>query len=352
MNDIRNIFPDEEILEPSLPIVDSHHHLWLLKEFFGGLSEADGVLTACAMNVFETHGRYLFDELLSDLYAGHNIVATVFMEAGSMYRDHGPEAERPIGEVEFARGMAAMGDSGQFGPSKPCMAIVGKADLRLGALTAPLLGSLVEAGGGRLKGIRLGSAFDPDPALNTHIEPGILADPRFHDGFRLLAPLGLSFDAWLFHPQIPELVELARAFPETRIILNHLGCPLMVARYANRETSFADWKMQLRQLQNCDNVYIKLGGLGMGLQGLASFGARPRFTSGEIAREWKPFIETAIDIFGAARCMFESNYPTDAGSCSYTACWNAFKRICSDYSPDEKRLLFFETANRAYRLGL
>jgi L-fuconolactonase len=331
----------EEILNPTLRIVDPHHHLW---------DRAIEALAALGGS------RYLLDELLMDLDSGHDVCATVYVEAASMYRADGPSWLRPVGETEFANGVAAMSASGLYGTRRACAGIVSHADLRLGEHIQDVLEAHIRAGGDRFRGIRQGAAWDADPSILGaigRIGPGLYADRSFRSGFRRLAPLGVSFDAWLLQPQIPDLVDLARAFPDTQIILDHVGAPLGVGVYSGRRVElFPVWKRSIQALSQCANVAVKLGGLGMPLLGLASYRSNTPATSEQLAVDWKPYVETCIEAFGPNRCMFESNFPVDRGTCSYTVLWNAFKLIAKSYSEDEKTALFSGTAQRVYRLSL
>jgi L-fuconolactonase len=322
----------EEIIEPDLPIVDPHHHL---------------------VDRPET-GRYLLPELLADLRSGHNITATVYLEWLSMYRATGPAELRPVGEIEFANGVAAMAASGTYGKTQVCACIVGYADLALGAPMEKVLEAMIEAGGGRFRGIRFISASHPDQAawgsMVTRPE-GLLMDTRVREGFARLAPLGLSFDAWMYHTQLSELVDLARGFPETKIVLDHAGGALGLGRYAGRRDEvFGEWTARIRELAACPNVHIKLGGLGMRMFGFDLHTRELPPSSEELAAAWRPYIETCIAAFGPERAMFESNFPVDKGSCSYAALWNAFKRIAAGCSAAEKQALFAGTATKFYRL--
>jgi predicted TIM-barrel fold metal-dependent hydrolase len=323
----------EEVLDPNRPIVDPHHHLW----------DRGGQ-------------RYLIDEITSDLACGHNVIATVYVEARSMYRAQGPEALRPVGEVEFANGAAAMSASGGYGPVAVCAGIVGHVNLLLGEAARPVLEAEISAGQGRFRGIRHSSAWDADPNV-AHMYAtrprGLLLDPTFRKGFACLAPLSLSFDAWLFHPQIEELTDLARAFPDTKIVLDHCGGPAGTGQYANRrEEVFAIWKSSIREIAKCPNVVVKLGGLGMCLLGFDFHTRAMPPSSEELAAAWRPYIETCIEAFGPERAMFESNFPPDKGQCSYQVIFNAFKRIAAQCSKAEKTALFSKTAMEVYRLKL
>jgi predicted TIM-barrel fold metal-dependent hydrolase len=323
----------EDVIDPGRPIVDPHHHLW----------DRGGQ-------------RYLIEELAADIASGHNVIATVYVEARSMYRAEGPEALRPVGEVEFAVGAAAMSASGGYGPAAICAGIVGHVNLLLGEAARPVLEAEIAAGNGRFRGIRHSSPWDADPevaGIYAMRPKGLLLDPTFRQGFACLAPLGLSYDSWLFHPQIGELADLARAFPNTPIVLDHCGGPIGVGSYAGRrEEIFAGWKASIKDIAKCPNVVVKLGGLAMCLLGY-DFHKRPRPPSSEqAAAAWRPYIETCIEAFGPDRCMFESNFPPDKGQCSYQVIFNAFKRIAAPYSEAEKTALFSKTATNVYRLKL
>ncbi|MGE3645928.1 MAG: amidohydrolase, partial [Beijerinckiaceae bacterium] len=291
----------------------------------------------------------------ADTNAGHNIRATVYVQCNSMLRADGPEEYRAIGETEFVNGVAAMAASGTYGPIRACAGIVGFADLLLGDGARPVLEAQIAAGNGRLRGIRNPSArHDTDPSIRSmpYVPPkGLLEDPDFRKGFAHLAPLGLSFDAWLYQMQIGELTALADAFPETTIVLDHCGGILGVGIHAGkRKEEFAAWRADIRALAARPNTCVKLGGLAMHNVGFG-FRQRPQPPdSSELAQLWKPYIETCIEAFGVNRAMFESNFPVDKLSVRYDSLWNAFKRITAGASADEKSALYFDTAARVYRL--
>ncbi len=325
----------EAILEPALPIIDPHHHLWT----------RDGQ-------------DYFLDALLADTGSGHNVVATVFAQCTWAYRTDGPEALRPVGETEFVAGVAE--EAARRGSkTRVCAGIVGYADLTLadgvdGAEGVDaVLAAHVAAAGGRFRGIRHLTARDegfragiaPPPAA------GIMGTAAFRAGFARLAGFGLSFDAWLYHTQVPELTRLAREFPGTPIVLDHTGGPLGIGPYqGRRDEVFATWRSAIEALAQCPNVSVKLGGLAMMVAGFG-YHERPRPPSSqELADAWRPYMEACIAAFGAERCMFESNFPVDKAMCSYAALWNAFKRIAAGASAAEKGALFHDTAARVYRI--
>lgn len=320
----------EDIITPEQAIIDAHHHLW---DYPGR--------------------RYLLDEFVEDISGGHRIVATVFMECGSMYRASGPSAHQPVGETEFVHGVAAMSASGQYGDTRVCERIVGFADLALGGDVGAVLDEHLQRSD-RFVGVRHASGWDNDEAIrNSHTQPSqhLLGEARFRQGFAELARRNLSFDAWLYHPQIPQLTALAEAFPEQTIIFDHFGGPLGIGPYAGRrEEIFTQWRNDVTALSHCDNVVAKLGGLVMPING---FGFHKQDTppdSATIAAATERYYHTMIELFGPSRCMFESNFPVDKVSCSYTVLWNAFKRIAEVYSKDERQALFHDTAARIYRI--
>lgn len=330
----------EETLEPALPICDPHHHLW---------DARSARLTP----------RYLLEEVLRDLTSGHNVVSTVFIECGAMYRQDGEDAMKFVGEVEFANGIAAMSASGLYGKPRVAAGIVGTANLLGGSATGRVLDALIAAGNGRFKGIRHGGSWDASDAVNnprpnptTPPMAGLFNMPAFREGFAELAPRGLSFEGWCFHPQIPELTDLARAFPETAIIFNHFGAPLGIGPYSGkRDAIFPVWQQYVAELATCPNVYAKLGGINMPLNGYGWHERPSPPTSQELADTTRPYYDFTVEQFGPDRCMFESNFPVDLITCSYNTLWNTFKRLSTGYSADEKSALFHDTATRVYRLS-
>jgi L-fuconolactonase len=323
----------EPIIEPELPMIDTHHHLWLR----GG-------------------HRYLLDELLADLNTGHhNVVATVFEECHSHYRAGGPEEMRPVGESEFVAGIAAMSASGNYGKTRVAAGIVGAVDLTLGERVEPVLLAQIRAAGGRFRGVRHSAGYDADPVIGNSgaaMQPGLYRRPDFRAGLARLTALGLAFDAWLYHPQLDDAVDLARALPASPIVMCHVGGFLGYGPYGGRrDEEFARWKRLMTELARSPNVAVKLG--GMVNRGAAyDFHAAPTPpSSATLAEMWRPFVETCVELFGAGRCMFESNFPVDKMAVGYAALGNAFKRITAGASADEKLAIYSGTAERVYRLA-
>ena len=296
----------------------------------------------------------MLDDFLADASTGHKVVATVFEECRAMYRAQGPVEMKPVGEVEFAAGVAAMSASGNYGPTRVCAGIVGHADLTLGDRVAPVLEAEVAAGGGRFKGIRFGAAWDDDPVIgNSHVAkgPGVHRSAGFRAGLKRLFALGLSFDAWTFHHQLAEVTELARAFPEGNIVLCHMGGVLGYGRWAGKKDEvFTAWKAAMAELAKFPNVSVKVGGLMMRLAAIDYLNLPAPPTSQQLADAWQPYAGTCLELFGANRCMVESNFPVDKMGIGYAGMFNALKRIAAGASATEKTALFSGTAKRVYRL--
>jgi L-fuconolactonase len=320
----------ETALEPELPICDPHHHLWQYPT-----------------------SRYLRDEFLHDIEGGHRVLKTVHIECLQWYRTGGPVELRPVGETEYIRKVSEV-DERACGHRRIAAGIVGFADLMLGAAVLPVLEAHLEASD-RFRGIRYATAWDASKEIretHTHPPPGLLGDSTFRAGFACLARLGLSFDAWLYYMQFPELARLAREFPTVTIILDHMGGPLGVGPYAGRRAEvFADWRAGLGELASCANIVVKLGGRTMAMSGFGWHKRDAPPTSEELAQAMSPYFLACIDLFGPNRCMFESNFPFDRASCGYVVLWNAYKRLSRGYADAERRALFHDTAERAYRLA-
>jgi predicted TIM-barrel fold metal-dependent hydrolase len=327
----------EPILEPDLPICDPHHHFWDFR-------------TARI-----PYQRYLLHELAADMQSGHNVRSTVFIEARAMYRAEGPEEMRPIGEVEFVQGLAAASASGLYGPGRAAASIVGHANLLLGDRVAPVLEALKAASPNRFRGIRHSVTWDPHPEVeNTaaHRLQAQLANEQFRAGARVLARMGLTFEGWMYFPQLPELAEFARAIPNLQIILNHIGGLIRTGPYAGKDDEvFATWRRGVTAVAECPNVTIKLGGMGMPRTGFDWHTRARPIGSEELAAAMAPYMNFCIEKFGPNRCMFESNFPVDKVSFSHHVMYNAFKRLSQGYSANERTAMFHDTAVRTYRVA-
>jgi len=325
----------EPTLEPELPICDPHHHFW---------DHRPGSVP---------YQRYLLHELNDDIYSGHNIRSTVFLEARSMYRADGPDELRPVGEVEFVQGLAAASASGVYGPSRAAAAIMGHADLKLGANVAPILDALQAASPNRFRGIRHNVTWNTDPSWDNRETQGILANSQFREGARVLARMGLSLDMMQAFPQMPEIADFAKAVPDLTIILNHIGGLSRTGIYANKDDEVIPvWEEGIAAVAACPNVVVKLGGLGMPRIGFGWHGREVPIGSEELAEAMSPWLTYCIEQFGPNRCMFESNFPPDKVSFSYNVMYNAFKIMSGSYSSTERAAMLHDTAVRVYRIDV
>ena len=299
---------NEEVIDPARPIVDPHHHLW----------DRGGQ-------------RYMIEEMAEDIASGHNIVATVYVDCRSMYRANGPEAFRPVGEVEFANGVAAMSASGGYGPAAICAGIVSHVNLLLGEAAKPVLEAEIAAGNGRFRGIRHSSAWDADPdvaGMYANAAEGPAARPDLSQGFCLPRAAGPEFRCLAVSSADRRIRPISPApfrTPKSCSIIAAARSAL-AAMPAGARKSFRSGKPRSRKSPNAPMSSVKLGGLAMRLLGY-DFHERPLPPSSEeAAAAWRPYIETCIEAFGPERAMFESNFPPDKGQCSYQVIFNAFKR--------------------------
>jgi predicted TIM-barrel fold metal-dependent hydrolase len=345
----------EEPVDPERRIIDAHHHLW-------------------------DHGEgrtYLLDDFLADTGAGHKVTDSVFVECGTSYRQDGPKALRPVGETAFVAEHVRKSE----GCATCVAAIVAFADLSAGDAVEEVLGAHEAAGEGRFRGVRHSNAWDAsleagtgrrrgsrlmtqqrvrrgiarlgDSVRHRHYRPapGLMAQEHFRRGVARLGDNGYSFDAWVYHPQLTALADLARAADGTTIVLDHFGAPLNVGPYRDRHDARHDWQQGMREMAACPNVVVKLGGVGMDHLFGTGWSARARPPgSDEVAHWWRDHICWCIDTFGPSRCMFESNYPVDRQALGYTVIWNAFQKVAAAYSDPEQDDLFSATAARVYRI--
>ena len=320
----------EEVIDADRPIIDPHHHLWSRPDI----------------------GDYLLADLHGDTGSGHRVEKTVFVECGASYLNEGPEHMRPVGETEFVARIAAQSDTGE---GAAIAGIVAHADLRLdrGQLDE-VLDAHEAAGGGRFRGIRDAGAHALDPSelmLAGREHDNVYADDGFRAGVRHLGTRGLTYDTWHYHHQMRDYLDLARAVPDTLLVLDHFGTPLGVGQFAGqREEIFQEWRQQISDLARCDNVVAKVGGMAMPDNGFGWHRMERPPTSDEFVAAQARYYHHTIESFGPDRCMFESNFPVDKLSISYLVLWNGLKRIAARYNADEQHALFWGTAERVYRL--
>jgi len=334
------------VLDPALPIIDAHHHVMDLPK----------------------DGSYLFADLLKDVTSGHNIRATVSVEFGDMFTAEGNPDFRFLGETQFINGIASMFASGKYGPTRACAGIVGFANLALGKRVEPLLDAQIAAGGGRLRGIRLSGqwheTFLPPPLKARQDKLGLknmqhlLLDPGFREGLTCLTARGLSYDVGLYYFQIPDLVALAKAFPNSTIIGGNMLMPIGLGPFSDkRKEVFQEWRAQLKTLSGLQNVFVKISGFRWAKIDVPGHPARDggdydvQPSSSEFAKAWQPYIDSCVEALGVNQCMFASNHPPDKSVCSYFDTWNAYKEATRGYSAAEREALFFGTAAKAYRLA-
>jgi L-fuconolactonase len=324
---------DEAVLEPDIPIVDTHIHLW---------SPSEG------------YSYFVEDYAREVRECGHKIDASIYVECSSMFRCSGPDHLRPVGETEFVVRQAALGADRRLTSSRVAAGIVAFADMKSGERLIETLDAHAAAAGGRLSGIRQRAKWDPDPAVRGRYcadGPGLYLQPEFQRGVAKLAARGLVFEASVYHPQLLDVVALARNAPDTNIVVVHSGSPVGHSAYVDRESEVrAVWLKGMTALARCPNVSIKMGGLAMSLAAFDFGVAAKPIASDALAVLWRPFIEPCVELFGPERCTTASNFPVDKVAFSYKTCWNMYKRIFASYSKEEKLMIFSETAKNIYRI--
>ena len=321
----------EDIIDPARPIIDTHHHLWETPSMWG---------------------TYLLDDLWADTGSGHNIEKTVFIDCHASYRESGPGRMKPIGETEFVAGIAAA--SAQDRSKATIAAIVSHANMLLGEDVAEVLEAHEAAGQGLFRGIRHAGPHDDTGTLSNPGSPNPCpyAQKDFRAGVRTLGRMGYTYDTWHFHHQNQDYLDLARAVPDTIMILDHFGSPLGVGAYAGKQDEiFEMWRKDMAEIATCPNVHAKLGGLAMPDNGFGWHeNALPPTSDEFVAAQQRYYLHT-IDCFGPERCMFESNFPVDKLSIGYHVMWNGMKKIVADFTEDEQHAMFYGTAERVYSLA-
>ena len=325
----------EDPISPNIPIIDPHHHLWDVG-----------------------FGRYYIEELLEDINSsGHNIVSTVYIMSSSntkIYSKDGLEEFKPLTEIEFATSEGKRADLIPNNKVKVNASIVGSVDLTYGNKLQPVLEKAVNISEGRLKGIRMLLASHIDPRISSGAvksDLGLMLHPNFIEGAKCIQNANLSLDFWIYHTQLNEMEKIARSLPDLTIILNHIGGPIHLGEYEGKQAAtHREWRSAMMRLSRIPNINVKLGGLGMAVNGAKFHNNKFPPNSVQLSDVWKPWIYETIDMFGFDRCMFESNFPVDKGSCSYGALWNAFKILAKDMSDDEINKLFSKNAAKIYKI--
>jgi L-fuconolactonase len=323
---------EEDVIDADRLIIDAHHHLW------------------------DQHdSRYLLDDVAADVADGHRIFATICVEAHHGNQTAAVDYLAPVAETEKIAAIAAAAQERGLWTDISA-GIIAYADLTLGERLDAVLDAHEVAADKRLKGIRHSVSRDrhfPDGIAFRAASEGLLADPLYRKGLARLAARGLSYDAMLYHAQIPELTATARTLTDLTIVLDHVGCVLGIGFYEGLQLeTFQQWRSAMAELARCPNVQVKIGGLGMIICG-ATWHKQPLPPSSqELARDWRPYFETCVELFGADRCMFESNFPVDKAMYSYRTLWNAFKLLAAGASANEQAALFSGTASRVYRVEM
>ena len=327
----------ESPIDKDLTIIDPHHHLWDL-EF----------------------GRYLHEDFIKDIKtSGHNIQASVYIMSSAntkIYDKNSPKEFESIPEIKFAYEEAEKAKNKFSNKCKINESIVGSLDLRYGEKLIPVIEKSISISKGKLKGIRMLLAAHPDTSISSgavKTQLGIMKDPEFLNGAKILQKYNLSLDFWIHHTQLNEMEYIARSIPELSIILNHIGGPTHLGPYEEKKAlTHREWRHSMMRLSTLPNISVKLGGLGMAVNGSKFYNNPIPPSSDELLVSWKPWIYETIELFGFERCMFESNFPVDKGSCSYGNLWNAFKKISKSMSKDEKNKLFYKNAAKIYKIDL
>ena len=318
----------EEIIDAERPIIDPHHHLW------------------------PGENKYLLEDLWADTSSGHNIKHTVFIECTQEFLTSGPDHLKPIGETIFVKKIA---DEAKKVPSKSQISgIVSHVDMTLGEGINEVLDLHFLHGESLFKGIRRAGGWDPHENMrNSHHSPpkDMYLSDIFNKSLKILGEKGLVFEAWQYHHQINQVSILAREHPNLKIVLNHFSGPIGIGPYKDlRNEIFEQWKKDIDELVKNKNVYAKLGGLAMPINGYNFHKQSMPPSSDQIVEAQKNYYDYSIKSFGPERCMFESNFPVDKQSVSYHVIWNAFKKISKDYTEEDKEYLFLKSAENFYSL--
>lgn len=319
----------EEIIDPGREIVDPHHHLWT-----HGTPQAPAV--------------YELPEFARDTGSGHNVVQTVYIECRARWDLDAPAHLKSAAETAYVAALTAP-------DAAPIAGIIAHVDLTLPLdLLDEALDAHTASGQGRLVGIRHSGACDPEPdslMIPGRGAPGLYANPDFRRGVARLGARGLTYDTWHYHHQNRDFLDLARAVPETVMILDHFGTPLGVGRFAGqRDEIQSAWREDMADLAQCPNLRAKLGGLNMPDNGWGWEKNETPPSSDDLLNAQGDWYHHTIDCFGPSRCMFESNFPVDRTSVDYHVLWNFFKKLAHPFDEEEKNALFAGTARATYGL--
>ncbi len=326
----------EDALLPNLEIIDPHHHLWNL-EF----------------------GKYLNDDFIEDIQkSGHNIKASVYImsSANTKIYNNNLNESSTLPEIKFAYEQYLESKNNKLNQCSVNNSIVGALDLRYGNKLTSVIEKGLEISNGKLTGIRMLLAAHKDERVSSgavKTKPSIMLDPNFMEGAKVLEKNNLSLDFWIYHTQLNELEFIAKTLPNLSIILNHIGGPIHIGPYEGKQgITHREWRRSMMRLSVFPNIKVKLGGLGMKVCGSKFYLNSKPPTSDQLSELWKSWFFETIDLFGIDRCMFESNFPVDKGSCSYGVLWNTFKKITDNFSNGERNKLFYQNAKETYNIRI
>ncbi len=280
---------------------------------------------------------------------GYNIAQVVHVEAG-WHDHHGAgvvEETRWIKRLPFSQQNIVLGG------------IVATADFKHRQFAEIL--ALQQAESPLLKGLRRMASHHPDSGIyQWSDEPHLYRHPKFLKNFETFASTGLSFDAWVYSNQLQDVIELAKKFPQTPLVLDHLGTPVglfgQVGRYtgvthAARNTIFERWKDDISQLAEQTNSYAKISGLMMPVLGHTFYQRRQRATAAQMIELLSPMIDHAIQSFGVERLIFASNFPMDKVNTSLSQLIDAYVQMIAPYGTSALQAIFSDNAKRFYRLA-
>ena len=327
----------EELIDPEVAVVDPHFHL------------------------MSAPFRYDLYQWVADLSSGHQVIATVHTQAGQAHhRTAGPDHLKPVGETEFLLGVV---DSVERQPGGPevCTGIIGGGDLTRGAgAVAELLDAHIALARERFKGVRMNLfwSYTKDGSMVPVDGSGDIVE-RLREGVNELTQRNLSLDLICYHSNLLQVARIAASFPNTTVVVNHLGTIVDTrSSPAARQVMIDAWREGIDAISSHPNVRMKLGGcanpvVGHSMPEMLAFRKRSKpATSEELAAAYSPWVDYVVKRMGSQRCMFESNFPLDKGSCSYRTLWNAFKRLSRQYPPEARRALLSQTAIDTYRLAI
>jgi predicted TIM-barrel fold metal-dependent hydrolase len=298
-----------------IPIIDAHHHIWDLEANRHPWLQDEPPIPFRYGDYRALRRNYLPADFRRDA-ARQNVVATVYMEA-----EHDPAD--PLHETRWVHDIAAREGLPNAMAAAAFLDRADAAEIIRAQAAMPLVRSLRH----KPKGVARPQDYDP-----SHRIPGSMRCPAWRAGYRYLAESGLHFELQTPWWHLPDALELARDFPGTLIVLNHLGLP------ADRSAAgLAAWREAMARLAEAPNVRVKLSGICVP------------------GRRWTPELQApvvleAIRLFGAGRCMVASNFPVDGLLATYDEIMDGLRAIIAGLPEDEQRRILAGTAAETYRV--